>query len=91
MSQSPQSSTDNRRPAQIQADLEVTRRELGETVDALGAKLDVKGRAQQRASTVWAETRRRVAALRRDRAREVAIVAGLVGAGIVIVIARQRR
>jgi len=33
---------------QIQADIEQTRQELGETVDALTAKLDVKSRAKER-------------------------------------------
>jgi ElaB/YqjD/DUF883 family membrane-anchored ribosome-binding protein len=33
---------------QIQADIEKTRQELGETVDALTAKLDVRSRAKER-------------------------------------------
>ena len=35
-----------RTPDQIRADIEATRRELGATVDALSAHLDVKGRVQ---------------------------------------------
>jgi hypothetical protein len=35
---------------QLQADIEQTRQELGETVDALTAKLDVKSRARARLS-----------------------------------------
>ena len=40
----------------IQADIERTRKELGETVGALSAKLDVKERTKQKAS----ETKERV-------------------------------
>lgn len=36
----------------IQADIDKTRHELGQTVDALAAKADVKGRAQQKAADV---------------------------------------
>lgn len=35
---------------EIQADIDKTRQELGHTVDALAAKADVKGRAQQKAA-----------------------------------------
>ena len=34
----------------IQADIEHTRKELGETIEALSAKADVKGRAKQKAA-----------------------------------------
>ncbi|MCW2561396.1 MAG: hypothetical protein JWP55_5360, partial [Mycobacterium sp.] len=34
----------------IQADIEKTRKELGETVEALSAKADVKARAKQKAA-----------------------------------------
>jgi hypothetical protein len=40
--------TDTRSTAQIEADIEQTRQELGETVEALTAKLDVKAKARQR-------------------------------------------
>jgi hypothetical protein len=40
--------TDNRSTAQIEADIEQTRQELGETVEALTAKLDFKAKARQR-------------------------------------------
>jgi hypothetical protein len=46
----------------IQADIEHTREELGQTVGALSAKLDVKGRTKQQA----AETRDRLAAKSRE-------------------------
>ena len=35
---------------EIQADIDQTRKELGETVEALAAKVDVTGRAKQKAS-----------------------------------------
>ncbi|MBV8930497.1 MAG: DUF3618 domain-containing protein, partial [Mycobacteriaceae bacterium] len=53
----------------IQSDIERTRHELGETVGALSAKLDVKARAGQKV----AETRQLVA----DR-RPVAAIAAVV-------------
>jgi hypothetical protein len=40
--------TDTRDRAQIEAEIEQTRQELGETVEALSAKLDVRARARQR-------------------------------------------
>jgi len=46
----------------IQADIEQTREELGQTVGALSAKLDAKGRTKQRA----VETRERLAAKSRE-------------------------
>jgi hypothetical protein len=51
----------------IQADIERTRKELGDTVGALSAKLDVKERTKQKA----AETKERVV----DRAQMVRHVA----------------
>jgi hypothetical protein len=51
----------------IQADIERTRKELGDTVGALSAKLDVKERAKDKA----AETKERVV----DRAHTVGRVA----------------
>lgn len=40
---------------EIEADIERTRNELGETVDALAAKLDVKGRASDKVQDVKAQ------------------------------------
>ena len=40
-------STEPRSPEEIEADLEQTRHDLAETVDALSAKLDVKSRARE--------------------------------------------
>lgn len=44
-----------RTPDEIEAELEATRHDLAETVDALTAKLDVKTRAQDKASSVKAQ------------------------------------
>ena len=40
-----------RSPEQIQADIEQTREQVGDTVEALAAKTDVKARARDRASS----------------------------------------
>ena len=39
-------------PAQIREEIEATRRELGDTVEALAAKADVKARARERIESV---------------------------------------
>ena len=48
----PQGSADDRTPEEIRADIEQTREELGDTVEALAAKTDVKARAQERANDI---------------------------------------
>jgi ElaB/YqjD/DUF883 family membrane-anchored ribosome-binding protein len=42
----------DRSPEEIRADIEETREEVGDTVEALAAKTDVKGQAQQRIADV---------------------------------------
>jgi septal ring factor EnvC (AmiA/AmiB activator) len=57
------SATDqNEKPsvAELQADIERTREELGQTVDALSAKLDVKSRAKDRLAAAKAQLKGRV-------------------------------
>ena len=56
----------SRSPEEIQAEIEQTRQELGETVDALSARLDVKTRARekvaasrQQATDQWQHARER--------------------------------
>jgi len=44
-----------RTPDEIRADIEQTRAEVGDTVEALAAKTDVKGRAQERVNEVKAQ------------------------------------
>jgi hypothetical protein len=80
----------------IQADIERTRTELGDTVGALSAKLDVKNRTKQKAT----ETKERVVAKAQtvrhvateDPKRIVPVIAVLViGALAVGVVLRRRR
>ena len=47
-------------PNELMAEIERTREELGETVEALAAKTDVKARAQQRAAEVSGQLKGRV-------------------------------
>jgi len=47
-----ESPTDERTPEEIQADIERTRRELGDTAEALAAKADVKGQAKAKVNEV---------------------------------------
>ncbi|MEJ7893828.1 MAG: DUF3618 domain-containing protein [Solirubrobacteraceae bacterium] len=46
--QDPGSEQESKTPEEIRAEIEQTRNELGDTVEALGAKTDVKGRAQDK-------------------------------------------
>ena len=62
----------------LQADIEQTREELGQTVTALSDKLDVKERARQKA----VETRDQIITTTRDR--QVAIAAAVVGAAMLV-------
>ncbi|HSJ21152.1 MAG TPA: DUF3618 domain-containing protein [Nocardioidaceae bacterium] len=64
--------TDTRDTAQIEADIEQTRQELGETVEALTAKLDVKARARRRLVVTKEQAAQRAAAARRRAAELVA-------------------
>jgi hypothetical protein len=50
-------------PAELRADIEQTREQLGETVEALVAKMDVKARARQQASATAARARNMIATL----------------------------
>ncbi len=72
---------DKQTPEQIAAEIEATRERLGETVEALGAKADVKGRVSHRAQSV------------RER-HGTALLAGGVGALVLVVgvvVWRRRR
>jgi hypothetical protein len=82
----------------IQADIERTRKDLGETVGALSAKLDVKERTKQKATETkervvdTAHTMGRVAA--HDPKVKVPLIAALVIgalAAVGIVVWRRRR
>jgi hypothetical protein len=54
-------------PAEIESEIEQQREELAETLDALGAKLDVKAQAQAKAQEVRTTTQLKVAEFK-DRA-----------------------
>jgi ElaB/YqjD/DUF883 family membrane-anchored ribosome-binding protein len=49
---SPEERGAERTPEEIRADIEQTREELGDTVEALAAKTDVKARAQDRVTEI---------------------------------------
>lgn len=80
-------------PDEIQADIERTRQELGETVEALTQKLDVKTRMQQKLATTGAATK---AAVTDDRGKPRPVAwAGAAGvlvltAGLIALVARRR-
>jgi len=57
MSEDPQQT---KSPDEIRADIEHTREELGDTVEALGAKSDVKGRAQAKVEDVKSQAKAKV-------------------------------
>lgn len=65
-----QKSTEPRAPEEIEAELEQTRHDLGETVDALSAKLDVKSRAKEQVSVTKQRAGEQVQAAR-ERATQV--------------------
>jgi MYXO-CTERM domain-containing protein len=62
---------------QLQTQIEQTREELAETVDALGAKLDVKARAKEKVSTTTEHAR---ADLQAGRDRVVRVATNAVDA-----------
>ncbi len=65
---------------QIEADLEATREHLSETVDALGHKLDVKSRSREK-----------IADVRRDHGRDLAVGAGVMVVVVVLLVVRRHR
>lgn len=88
--------------AAIEADLEATRERLAGTIDALGAKLDVKTRTQDKVSEVKTRTQDKVSEVRTrtqekvgqvqdEHGTEVAIAAGTVLALVISYIVWRRR
>jgi hypothetical protein len=59
----------SRDPEEIRREIEATRQELGDTVEALAAKADVKARARERYATTKASMADKAGALR-SKARE---------------------
>lgn len=75
-------------PTQIRQDIEATREELGETVEALAAKTDVTGQAKRRIE----EARASVSGKAEEvfgRVRDVTPETATAGAGQAVVAARQ--
>jgi len=68
-------------PEQIRADIEATRQELGDTVEALAAKADVKKHARERIERTKASMPNPV----------VIGVAAAVAVGLVLVVRRAKR
>jgi uncharacterized protein (TIGR03382 family) len=75
----PEAEDGTRTPEQIEAEIEATREELGETVSALAEKTDIKGQAQHR--------------LEETKANPVplAVAAGVAGLAAVVWLWRRRR
>jgi hypothetical protein len=57
MSTPPQAGEQARSPEEIRADIEQTREEVGDTVEALAEKTDVKAQVRERVETVKAKVR----------------------------------
>ena len=70
---------DQRTPEEIEADIEKTREELGDTVEALAAKSDVKGRAKAKATETKEAVTEKISGLG-DSAREAAPESASAGA-----------
>ena len=70
---------ETRSPEEIRADIDQTREELGDTVEALAAKTDVKGRAKDKAQ----ETKEKVTAKARAATPDSASQGAQQAAGVV--------
>lgn len=79
MSGNPSGNPSGHDVAALQSDIERTREELAETVDALAAKLDVKARLRDRATTAD------------GRPEPALLVAGGVAVALVVVLLVVRR
>ena len=86
---SPQSGGDQPSPRELREDIEKTREEMGDTVEALAAKTDVKARAEAKVSEAKAGV-----AERRDevvgKVREATPQSAIQGAGQVAGAARRK-
>jgi hypothetical protein len=72
-------STKTRSPEEIQADIEATREELGDTVEALTEKADVKKQAERRVGDAKAKV-----------AANKGVIAGVAAVGLLVVWIRRR-
>jgi hypothetical protein len=81
--------------AEIQQEIERTRARLGETVDELAAKADVKARARAKATEMKARASGVSGRVRQSQAMQrrwpAAVAAGALVAGAAVLIWRRRR
>jgi len=71
--------SESRTPEEIEADIQATREELGDTVEALAAKTDVKARAKTKASETKEAVSEKLSSFG-DSAREAAPESASAGA-----------
>jgi len=92
MSDTQTTSAEGRGPEEIQAEIKQTRGELGETVEALAEKADVKAQARARFDDVREQAKQRADQVKRDaRATPEPIIAGIIAVVIGFVILRKLR
>jgi hypothetical protein len=81
--------------AEMQQEIERTRTRLGETVDELAAKADVKARARAKATEMKARATEVSGRVRQSQAMQrrwpAAVAAGALVAGAAVLIWRRRR
>ena len=81
-----------RTPEQIRADIEQTRQELGDTVEALAAKTDVKAQAAARVDSAKIQAREVAQTTRAKLPVAPGVLAGVAGGLLVgLLIWRRRR
>jgi hypothetical protein len=73
---------------QLEADIAATREQLGETVESLGHKMDVKGRARDSASAAADRVKGHVTS---RPAVPIGLVVAAVAVGAAVVLWRRRR
>ena len=80
---------------EIRADIAETREHLGDTVSALGAKLDVKGRAEEKAAevkeSVVTGAQNAKESVRAHPVMPISLIAGVAAVVVTIVVVRRRR
>lgn len=91
MSPRDDSQKDTRTAKEIERDLAATREELGETLEALSAKLDVKSRATAWAKDTAERAQVQARVLLEERGPEVRVAAGTAALAIVALVVRRSR